>query len=269
MELFAQRREERGDHFGRETHLVAQRLLRAQHEEALADRRHHALKEGVVDARRVDEGLAQPGGRSDVEGERAIAVLQVEVDERHPAALLIGEIPCEVDRQCSRPHATAHADEGDHRSEFLVNRTGRASDRPGGQCLGQKLRIQRLDDVVGNPCPEQIAIEADLVAIADRDHRDAGLADLGQVMDLRYRQVDAADVDDQDVGRPLDAESFDDFCQATARDRPMGVGRTPPGTRERPSRSRHRRRTPAAEPGLRAAGSRSARSAPGVRGRSS
>ena len=93
MELLAQRRHERVDRFGREAHIVAQRLFRAQHEKALADRGHHAFEQGVVDAHRVDEGLAQPGGRLDVEGQRAIAVLQVEIDERDPPVLPIGEMP--------------------------------------------------------------------------------------------------------------------------------------------------------------------------------
>jgi len=31
---------------------------------------------------------------------------------------------------------------------------------------------------------QQITVEADFVAIADRDHRDAGLADIGQLVDL-------------------------------------------------------------------------------------
>ena len=52
------------------------------------------------------------------------------------------------------------------------------------QRLGQQLRIERFDDVVGNPGMQQITIEADFVAIADRDHRDAGLADIGEFVDL-------------------------------------------------------------------------------------
>ena len=46
----------------------------------------------------------------------------------------------------------------------------------------------RLDDVVGDPTMQQVAEHADIVAVADDDHADAGLADLGQLVDGRQRQ---------------------------------------------------------------------------------
>ena len=52
-----------------------------------------------------------------------------------------------------------------------------------GQRLSQQLRVERLDDIVGNPGLQQIAVEADLIPVADRDHRDTRLADLGELMD--------------------------------------------------------------------------------------
>ena len=169
--------------------------------------RHHAIEQRVVDAQRVGERLAQPGGRLDVERQRAIAVLQVEVDQCDPAALPIGEIPGRVDRQGRRADAAARPDEGDQGSELFMDQARIARMGPAArQRLGQQLRVERLDDVVGDPGMQQITVEADLVAIADRDHRDPGLADIGELIDLRYRNFGAADVDDQALGRAILAE---------------------------------------------------------------
>ena len=185
VELLAQRRDERLDRNGGEMQIFAQRLFRAKHEQPLADRRHYPLEQRVVDAQRIAERLAQPGVRLDVEHQRAIAVLQVEVDERNPAALPVGEVPGRVDRQRRRADAAARPDEGDQGSELSMDQARIAGMGPAArQRLGQQLRVERLDDIVGNPGMQQITIEADFVAVADRDHRDAGLADIGELVDL-------------------------------------------------------------------------------------
>src|ERR1700737_5498883 len=111
------------------------------------------------------------------------------------------------------------ADNGDDRSEFVGNGAPCARLRSDGQRTRQKLRVQRLDDVFSNPCAEQVAIEADLVAITDGNDGNAGLAHLGKGMDLRYRKLYAADVDDQNVGRPLGAKGFHGLSNAAAADR--------------------------------------------------
>src|SRR5262249_13168490 len=66
---------------------------------------------------------------------------------------------------------------------------------------------------------QQITIEADLVAVADCDHCDSGLADLGECVHLRYGQLDATDVDDQDVGRALLTKMGDCLGDTAPHDR--------------------------------------------------
>ena len=200
VKLLAQRRYQCLDRVGGKLDIVAQRLLGAQHKKTVADRRHDAFEEGAVDARRVDQRFAQPGGGLDVDRQRAIAVLQIEIDKCHATGLAVGEMPGEVDRERRRSDAAPRADNGDHRTELLVDRAAGARARPGAQRPRQQLSVQWLDDVLGNPGPQEVAIETDLVAVADGDDRDAGLANLGKGVDLRYREVDAGDVDDQDVG---------------------------------------------------------------------
>ncbi len=93
MELLAQHLDQRVDGVVGEVDILSQRFLGAQHEQPLADRRHHTLQQYAVDAQRVGERLAQPARRLDVQRQRAIAALQVEIDQRNAPALAVGEIP--------------------------------------------------------------------------------------------------------------------------------------------------------------------------------
>ena len=47
----------------------------------------------------------------------------------------------------------------------------------------------------------QVAIEDDIIAIADYHDADIGLADLGKLPDAQHRIIDAAQVDDQQPRR--------------------------------------------------------------------
>ena len=104
-----------------------------------------------------------------------------------------------------------------------MDRADLAGVATGGQRVRDELRGQRFDDVIVEPGLYQIAIEPNVIAVADRDHHNAGFADLGKFVNIRYRQVDAADIDEQDVGRPLKAEGFDRFRNPAAHDRPISV----------------------------------------------
>jgi len=199
VKLFTQRSDECADRFSGDLQVVTQRLLGAEYEKTVPDGGHHPLEQGAVNPVRVDERLAQPGVWLDVERERAVAGLQVEIDQCHPAALSVGEMPGQIHRQRRCPDATPSTDQGGHGPELFMDRTGIARTGPVVQRSSDELRGQWLDDVVGDPCVQQITIEADLVAIADRKDGDAGFADLGEGIDLRYRQIDVADVDDQDI----------------------------------------------------------------------
>ena len=67
---------------------------------------------------------------------------------------------------------------------------------PRDSALASSCAVSGLTMYSLTPASHQVAIEADIVAVADRDHRDAGLADFGKVMHLRGRHIGAADVDD-------------------------------------------------------------------------
>jgi len=50
--------------------------------------------------------------------------------------------------------------------------------------LRQELAGQRLDDVIADPGILQISKEGDFIAVADRNHSSAGLADIGEDLNL-------------------------------------------------------------------------------------
>src|SRR5207302_5225775 len=107
------------------------------------------------------------------------------IDEHDAPILLLSKMPREVRRQSRGADTTSSADESDHFAKLLANLPG--SFRIGAQMqrLTYKLRGHRLDDVIGDSGVQQIAIETDLVALADRDNGYPGLANISQDMHLR------------------------------------------------------------------------------------
>src|SRR5258708_385767 len=127
--------------------------------------------------------------------------MQIEIDQRDPPRLPVGEVPREVDRHRGRADAAARADEGNHLTEFAADRGRfgaalRHVQRPGDETVGE-----RLDDVIGYPGLQQIAIEPDLIARTDDDDADAGFAYISETVHLGDRQLNIADIDDENTRR--------------------------------------------------------------------
>ena len=68
-----------------------------------------------------------------------------------------------------------------------------------GQRFQKQLRGHRLDDVFADPGIYQVAIEANVVSVTDRNYCDTGLAKLGELMHPRSRHLDTADIDNDDL----------------------------------------------------------------------
>ena len=69
---------------------------------------------------------------------------------------------------------------------------------------------------------QEIAEQAAIIALTDSDHRYAGLADIGEIVDVGQWQVAAGDVDHQQFGRLMIAEIFDRVLDSALPDRCMG-----------------------------------------------
>ena len=218
MELRPQQPDQPIDRIACELHLVIEGLLGAQHEETVALHRHDAFEKHEIESRRVCQRLAQSGGRRHIERQRAIAALQVKVEERDAAVLAIGEIPGEVGRDRRRADAAPRADQRDEFREAMADRSARLP-RPQIERLGERLRRDRLDDVIMNAGMHQVAIQRDVVVVADSDNGDTRLAHLGELLDACRRHLDAADIDNQRFGRALTGEKLDCLDDAAAHDR--------------------------------------------------
>ena len=84
--------------------------------------------------------------------------------------------------------------------------------------LREQLRRHRLEEVFGDAGLDQVAIERDIVAVADRDDRDRRLADIGKIVHPRDREIFAADIDDQNARRALAREVLDRLADVAAQD---------------------------------------------------
>ena len=145
-----------------------------------------------------------------------MAVLQIEIGQRDAPVLLVGEMPGETGRDRGRPDAAARPDAGDELADLLAER--RAALGLVGDGLRQQLRRHRLEEVFGDAGLDQVAIERDIVAVADRDDRDRRLADIGKIVHPRDREIFAADIDDQNAGRALAREVLDRLADVAAQD---------------------------------------------------
>ena len=108
----------------------------------------------------------------------------------------------------------------------------RALDHVQQRFLHQRRR-DRLDQIVADAVVDQVAEQPDIVTVADRDHRHARLAHLGQLVHRGERQIDTGEVDHQQARRALLAQKTGRLADAALVDRGIGDRelRRPPGRR--------------------------------------
>ena len=157
-----------------------------------------SMRLGIVDR------VGQAAARLEVERQRAGAEVHVEIEQRGRQLVLGAEQPRERSRQRRGADAAARAD--DRGRDVALARLAVAALGRGEHRLRLVQRIahlagrERLEQVVVNAAREQVAIEAHVVDLADRDHDRAGLADFGQRVDVVERIAAFRQVDHQDAG---------------------------------------------------------------------
>ena len=98
---------------------LPQRLLAAEHVERVGLPDHDAVDEQSVNSARMLERLAKTRRWFQVEGQRNRAVLQIEVDQCHPAAASVRDAPGDSSREQGRTDTAARA--GDrHKSATAI-----------------------------------------------------------------------------------------------------------------------------------------------------
>src|SRR6516162_6860138 len=147
---------------------------------------HGALDEQTVDAGRLLQRLAQPAAGIGIELERDGAEVEIEIDERHSLAALLGKQPGAGNGCCRRADAAAAADKDDHLPQPAAGPRSSVS-RPFLQGSRQGLTGRRFDDVVVGAGCEQIAEQSNIVDDTQRDELQLGAADRSSRVDLGDR----------------------------------------------------------------------------------
>ena len=111
-----------------------------------------------------------------------------------------------------------------------VRPTGLASARveQAGDRADEVERADRRDQIVADAAAHQLAVEHDVVEVADRDHARAGVADLGEHIEPVEQFVAAAiRLDDDDVRRRRGAIGLGRGRDAAHLNLEMGLGHAP------------------------------------------
>ena len=119
--------EQHVDRAGVDDQMLGRRRLGGQHQQIVGHLDHGALDEEAVDAGRLLQRLAQPAAGIGIELERDGAEMEIEIDERHPLAALLGEQPGAGNGGCRRADAAAAADEDDHLPQSATGPRSRIS----------------------------------------------------------------------------------------------------------------------------------------------
>jgi hypothetical protein len=176
--------------------------------------------EHVVDAVGMIERLAQGRARLGVELQRAIAALQIEVEQRHAAFAAGGDMPGEVGGDRRGADAAAHAE---HRDQLAgarrrISRTA-VEDRPEGAV--DQRHHERLEEILRDADRFEVAVQDDVVAVADDDNLEAGRRFLGKPPQRQHRIGEPAHVDDDEARRGAARQLFDRPVDAAVHDLPV------------------------------------------------
>ena len=160
------------------------------------ERRRRGKQAEVVRAageQAVEEDVVEPLGRVDrlgdalrrilVEVEAGGAEGEVEIGDDDVVLEIAGDRPGDVVGDHRGADAALAADEGDGAAERL----GRAIDVELADRLDDAHEVDRDDEILADAAPHQLAVELDVVDVADDDDLGAGVADLGEAVELGCR----------------------------------------------------------------------------------
>ena len=194
---------------------------RHEHFQVLVVLRHIAFEQLLVEPVRIREQAIQTLPGFQIKSKARGSERDVQIHQDHVILHRFAKRPRDIVGETAAAHPAARADErqgppeqghvGIHTDRFddVVNLSG----GHGG------------NDVVAHPFARQPAIERNIVAIADDDNLGVGIADLGQLFDVREHLVRLVRAfgDDQ-LRRIVAAVVFDGSCQSAAMDTRTGLG---------------------------------------------
>ena len=172
----AQHVEDRVERLGAEIIDPVERRGRGEQAQVVGALREQAVDEGGVDAVRRHHGVGDALRRVLVEVEAGGAERQVEIGDHGIEVHVARDRPGDVVRDRRGADAALGADDRERAPDRLgVGRVEQAGNR-----ADEIDRADRRDQIVADAAPHHLAIEHDVVEMADRDHARAGVADLGE-----------------------------------------------------------------------------------------
>ena len=142
--------------------------------------------------------------------------MDVEVEQRGGPLLLVAEQPGERGGDAGRADATTRADDGGgevrpFRARVAWRKEYRLRLR---QCIAQLVSAKGLQQIILNAAGDEVAIQADIVHLARRDHDSAGFAHFGKAVDVVQRVAAFGHVDEQDLRACADRKALHGIAHA-------------------------------------------------------
>ena len=158
---------------------------RGEQAEVIRAAGEQAVEEVVVEAIRGVDRLGDALRRILVEVEAGGAEGEVEIGDDDVVLEVAGDRPGDVVGDHRGADAALGADEGDGAAERL----GGAIDVEVGDRLDDAHQVDRRDEIFADAALGEAAVELDVVDVADDDDLGAGVADLGQAVELGVEPV--------------------------------------------------------------------------------
>jgi hypothetical protein len=184
-------------------HRLVQRRFGGQHAQFVVGPHHRPFDEKTVDAARILDRVGKAAARLEVEAEGAGPEMDVEVEQGGRPAAFVAHQPGERGGDGRGADAAAHADHRRGDVGLLGGVLGKTRARDGelgmGEGVAQLVGGERLQEIVLDAARDEVSIEPHVVHLAGRDHHRAGLAYLGERIDVAQRIARFAEVDEQDA----------------------------------------------------------------------
>ena len=157
-----------------------------------------AVEKCLVDTLRLAERLGDALGGVDVEIEPGGAEGKIEIGDDRVDHQPAREQPADIVGDGARADAALGADKGEDAADLA----GLGIGIEGADRLDDVKRPKRCHEIFAHPRTDQLAIEQDVIDMADDDDLGRGIADIGEMGELgQYPVASAFGLDHQDVRR--------------------------------------------------------------------
>ena len=159
-----------------------------------------AFEEQTVDALGMLQRFGECMARRRVELQGRVAELEIEIDQHYAALQHLGEVPGGGGCNHGRAGAAADAERDDELAGTRAGHVRRASEHAVERAF-QRIGGERLEEILDDADRLQIAVEPDVVGVADEHHARLRLAHGGERIGPRRRILYSRDIGDKQPRR--------------------------------------------------------------------